>query len=89
MLLKSDMHGSWDGRRGDAQTQSKESGSFGFLKEMAKNSASQFGKADTLENRLQMVTLYAFARDRNWLDDDDNKTTSKMTRRDDRREYSG
>ena len=30
------MHGSWDGRRGDAQTQSKESGSFGFLKEMAK-----------------------------------------------------
>jgi hypothetical protein len=36
-----------------------------------------------------MVTLYAFARDRNWLDDDDNKTTSKMTRRDDRREYSG
>ena len=77
MLLKSDMHGSWDGRRGDAQTQSKESGSFGFLKEMAKNYASQFGKADTLENRLQMVMLDALVRDRNWLDDDDDKKQAR------------
>jgi hypothetical protein len=69
------MQGSW-GRQGDAQSHSKESGSFRFSKETAKNSASQFGKTYTLESRLQLVTLDALVRDRNWLDDDGNKITS-------------
>ena len=52
----------------------KNPGSFSFSKETAEIYASQFGMADTLEEKLQLVTLDALARDKNWLDDDDNAT---------------
>jgi FkbM family methyltransferase len=49
-------------------------GSFSFSKETADNYALKFGKVDTIENRLQLVTLDALARDQHWLDNDDNTT---------------
>ena len=53
----------------------KNPGSFSFSKETAENYASQFGKADALGDRLQLVTLDALARDQNWLVDDNATTT--------------
>jgi len=67
----SDKHGS---REVMYKVDPKNPGSFSFSKETAENYASQFGKADALDDKLQLVTLDALARDQNWLGDD-NATT--------------
>ena len=49
-------------------------GSFSFSKETAEHYESKFGKADTIEEKLQLVTLDALAQDQHWLEDDNDIT---------------
>jgi FkbM family methyltransferase len=49
-------------------------GSFSFSKETAEHYESKFGKADTIQEKLQLVTLDALAQDQQWLDDDNDTT---------------
>jgi FkbM family methyltransferase len=49
-------------------------GSFSFSKETAEHYETKFGKADTIEEKLQLVTLDALAQDQRWLDDDNDTT---------------
>jgi len=49
-------------------------GSFSFSKETAEHYESKFGKAGTIEEKLQLVTLDALAQDQHWLDENNDTT---------------